>query len=98
MLTSHLSCALREDPNGQYWMGAVRDPQNPTNWKWITGQDLGVSFWSLPGGQENCARFDGTKDWLWSDTDCNVRLNFICQHRQLGEEFNPVDMGGENQY
>ncbi|XP_037077748.1 sushi, von Willebrand factor type A, EGF and pentraxin domain-containing protein 1-like isoform X2 [Pollicipes pollicipes] len=73
----------REDPNGQYWMGAVRDPQNPGNWKWINGQDLGVSFWSLPGGQENCARFDGTKDWLWSDTNCNLRLNFICQHQPL---------------
>ncbi|XP_043216890.1 uncharacterized protein LOC122379064 isoform X2 [Amphibalanus amphitrite] len=73
----------REDPNGQYWMGAVRDPQNPANWKWITGQDLGVSFWSLPGGQENCARFDGTKDWLWSDTNCDMRLNFICQHQPL---------------
>ena len=42
-----------------------------------------VSFWNLPGGNENCARFDGTKGWLWSDTNCGLKLNFICQHRML---------------
>lgn len=71
----------RGDPNGQYWMGAVRDPDDVNNWKWIDGRDVTVSFWNLPGGNENCARFDGTKGWLWSDTNCNFDLNFICQHR-----------------
>nr|XP_053635102.1 uncharacterized protein LOC128690449 [Cherax quadricarinatus] len=71
----------RGDPNGQYWMGAVRDPEDINNWKWINGRDVTVSFWNLPGGNENCARFDGTKGWLWSDTNCNFDLNFICQHR-----------------
>ena len=28
-----------------------------------------------------CARFDGTKGWLWSDTSCDLNLNYICQHR-----------------
>ncbi|XP_050718309.1 uncharacterized protein LOC126999576 isoform X1 [Eriocheir sinensis] len=71
----------RGDSSGQYWMGAVRDPEDPNNWKWINGRDVTVSFWNLPGGNENCARFDGTKGWLWSDTNCNAPLNFICQHR-----------------
>ncbi|GIX96140.1 sushi, von Willebrand factor type A, EGF and pentraxin domain-containing protein 1 [Caerostris extrusa] len=25
----------RNDPNRQYWLGAVRDPRDPNNWKWI---------------------------------------------------------------
>jgi hypothetical protein len=41
-----------------------------------------VSFWYLPGGNEDCARFDGTLRWLWADTDCKAKLNFICQHRK----------------
>ncbi|KAJ8890830.1 hypothetical protein PR048_010339 [Dryococelus australis] len=71
----------RSDTTSQYWMGAVRDPQDRNNWKWINGEDVSVSFWNLPGGNENCARFDGSKGWLWSDTNCNTNLNFICQHR-----------------
>ncbi|XP_069970005.1 uncharacterized protein [Penaeus vannamei] len=73
----------RGEQNGQYWMGAVRDPDDVNNWKWINGRDVTVSFWNLPGGNENCARFDGTKGWLWSDTNCNYDINFICQHRPM---------------
>ena len=73
----------RNDPNGQYWLGAVRDPQNPQNWKWINGKDVTISFWNLPGTKENCSRFDGSKGWLWSDTNCNLNLNFMCQHKPL---------------
>merc|ERR1719266_2743889 len=69
------------DANGQYWLGAIRDTDDPKNWKWIDGKTVTVSFWNLPGGNENCARFDGTKGWLWSDTNCGLKLNFICQHR-----------------
>jgi hypothetical protein len=72
----------RSDSNSQYWMGAVRDPQDRNNWKWLGGEDVTVSFWNLPGGNENCARYDGSKGWLWSDTNCNAKLNFICQHRE----------------
>ncbi|XP_069679160.1 uncharacterized protein [Periplaneta americana] len=71
----------RSDSNSQYWMGAVRDPQDRNNWKWLGGEDVTVSFWNLPGGNENCARYDGSKGWLWSDTNCNAKLNFICQHQ-----------------
>ncbi|KAK6627500.1 hypothetical protein RUM44_009978 [Polyplax serrata] len=71
----------RSDTSSQYWMGAVRDPQDRTNWKWIDGEDVTVSFWNLPGGNEDCARYDGSKGWLWSDTNCNANLNFICQHQ-----------------
>lgn len=63
-------------------MGAVRDPQDRTNWKWISGSDVSVSFWNHPGGNEDCARYDGSKGWLWSDTNCNAQINFICQHRK----------------
>jgi len=69
------------DANGQYWLGAIRDTTDPKNWKWINGKTVTVSFWNLPGGNENCARFDGTKGWLWSDTNCGLKLNFICQHQ-----------------
>lgn len=70
-------------------MGAVRDAHDRNNWKWLNGEDLTVSFWSVPAsGSEttainggDCARFDGAKGWLWSDTNCNAPLNFICQHR-----------------
>jgi len=71
----------RGDANGQYWLGAQRDPIDPKNWKWINGKTVTVSFWNLPGGDDDCARFDGTKGWLWSDTSCQLKLNYICQHR-----------------
>jgi len=71
----------RGDANGQYWLGAQRDPLDPKNWKWINGKTVTVSFWNLPGGDDDCARFDGTKGWLWSDTSCQLKLNYICQHR-----------------
>ncbi|UXI16415.1 mRNA export protein [Sarcoptes scabiei] len=73
----------RNDPNGQYWLGAIRDPRTHLNWKWINGKDVSISFWNMPIGRENCSRFDGTKGWLWSDTNCNAKLNYICQHRPL---------------
>ena len=47
----------RGDPNGQYWLGAERDELDSKNWKWISGKSVTVSFWNLPGGDENCARF-----------------------------------------
>ncbi|XP_047543760.1 sushi, von Willebrand factor type A, EGF and pentraxin domain-containing protein 1 isoform X2 [Vanessa atalanta] len=71
----------RSDSSSQYWMGAVRDPQDPNNWKWVNGNDVTVSFWNAPGGSEGCARFDGSKGWLWADTECQSRLNYICQHQ-----------------
>ncbi|XP_063837861.1 sushi, von Willebrand factor type A, EGF and pentraxin domain-containing protein 1 isoform X2 [Ostrinia nubilalis] len=71
----------RSDSSSQYWMGAVRDPQDSSNWKWVNGNDVTVSFWNAPGGTEGCARFDGSKGWLWADTDCQARLNYICQHQ-----------------
>lgn len=74
--------AIRSDSSSQYWMGAVRDPQDPGNWKWVNGKDVTVSFWNAPGGSEGCARFDGSKGWLWADTDCQSKLNYICQHRK----------------
>lgn len=71
----------RSDVSSQYWMGAVRDNKERNTWKWIGGDDVSVSFWNLPGGDEDCARYDGSKGWLWSDTNCNTQLNFICQHQ-----------------
>ncbi|KAJ2954068.1 hypothetical protein O0L34_g2282 [Tuta absoluta] len=72
----------RSDSSSQYWMGAVRDPQDPSNWKWVSGEDVVVSFWNAPGGgNEDCVRFDGSKGWLWADTNCKDRLNYICQHQ-----------------
>ncbi|CAG9854104.1 unnamed protein product [Phyllotreta striolata] len=70
----------RSDASGQYWMGALRDPDT-RNWKWLTGEDVTVSFWNLPVGNGECTRYDGTKGWLWSDTDCAMPLNYICQHQ-----------------
>ncbi|XP_037937179.1 uncharacterized protein LOC119670829 isoform X2 [Teleopsis dalmanni] len=71
----------RSDVSSQYWMGAVRDGTDRNIWKWVNGDEVTVSFWNHPGGDEDCARFDGAKGWLWSDTNCNTLLNFICQHR-----------------
>ncbi|XP_072160988.1 CUB and sushi domain-containing protein 1 isoform X2 [Bemisia tabaci] len=71
----------RSDTSSQYWMGAVRDPQDKMNWKWLNGDDVTISFWNLPGGNEDCARYDGSKGWLWSDTNCNIPINYICQHQ-----------------
>ncbi|UYV76990.1 CTLSE2 [Cordylochernes scorpioides] len=86
----------RNDPGAQYWMGAVRDPRDPSNWRWLSGcnyevkamtleravgQDVTISFWNAPGSNENCSRFDGSKGWLWADTNCNHKLNYICQHQ-----------------
>ncbi|CAD7077767.1 unnamed protein product [Hermetia illucens] len=71
----------RSDASSQYWMGAVRDSQDRSTWKWIGGEEVTVSFWNHPGGNDDCARYDGSKGWLWSDTNCNTPLNFICQHQ-----------------
>ena len=73
----------RGDPQGQYWMGAVRDPDDATEWRWINGESVTVSFWDLPTASHNCARFDGTKGWLWAATKCDQSLHFVCQHREL---------------
>ncbi|XP_031346688.1 uncharacterized protein LOC116173386 isoform X1 [Photinus pyralis] len=70
----------RSDVSGQYWMGALRDQQS-AGWKWLSGEEVTVSFWNLPVGNGECARYDGTKGWLWSDTDCGMHLNYICQHQ-----------------
>ncbi|KAF5305313.1 hypothetical protein FQA39_LY09278 [Lamprigera yunnana] len=70
----------RSDISGQYWMGALRGQGN-TGWKWLGGDEVTVSFWNLPVGNGECARYDGTKGWLWSDTDCAMHLNYICQHQ-----------------
>ncbi|KAG7189470.1 hypothetical protein KM043_017165 [Ampulex compressa] len=73
----------RSDTSSQYWMGAVRDQKDRSVWRWTgSGEEISVSFWSLPQGtEENCARYDGSRGWLWSDTACTARLNFICQHQ-----------------
>ncbi|XP_057333531.1 uncharacterized protein LOC130672805 isoform X1 [Microplitis mediator] len=73
----------RSDTSSQYWMGAVRDSKDKSIWRWTgSGDEVAVSFWSLPQGtQEDCARYDGSRGWLWSDTPCTARLNYICQHQ-----------------
>ncbi|XP_076248617.1 uncharacterized protein LOC143188304 [Calliopsis andreniformis] len=73
----------RSDTSSQYWMGAVRDQKDRSVWRWTgSGEEVSVSFWSLPQGtEEDCARYDGSRGWLWSDTPCTARLNFICQHQ-----------------
>ncbi|XP_032679645.1 uncharacterized protein LOC116848037 isoform X2 [Odontomachus brunneus] len=73
----------RGDTSSQYWMGAVRDPKDRTLWRWAeSGEVVSVSFWDLPQGTEDdCARYDGGRGWLWSNTPCTARLNFICQHQ-----------------
>ncbi|XP_015116058.1 uncharacterized protein LOC107040475 [Diachasma alloeum] len=73
----------RSDTSSQYWMGAVRDPKDKSVWRWTgSGDEVSVSFWSLPQGtEEECARYDGSRGWLWSDTPCSSRLNYICQHQ-----------------
>lgn len=73
----------RSDTSSQYWMGAVRDQKDRTTWRWTgSGEEISVSFWSLPqGSEEDCARYDGSRGWLWSATPCSARLNFICQHQ-----------------
>ncbi|XP_035727267.1 uncharacterized protein LOC118443834 isoform X2 [Vespa mandarinia] len=73
----------RSDTTSQYWMGAMRDQNDRTIWRWTgSGEEVSVSFWSLPQGtEEDCVRYDGSRGWLWSDTPCNARLNFICQHQ-----------------
>lgn len=72
----------RNDKNGQYWLGAVKDAAS-NNWKWINGKDVQISFWNQGQGKDNCSRFDGTKGWLWAETNCNAKLHFVCQHRPL---------------
>ncbi|KAL0116873.1 hypothetical protein PUN28_010031 [Cardiocondyla obscurior] len=73
----------RSDTSSQYWMGAVRDQNDRTLWRWTeSGGEVSVSFWNLPQDTEDdCARYDGSKGWLWSATPCTARLNFICQHQ-----------------
>ena len=41
------------------------------------------NYWTIFGSIDvlSCCRFDGTKGWLWSDTNCGLNLNYICQHR-----------------
>lgn len=73
----------RSDTSSQYWMGAVRDTKDKTIWRWTgSGDEVTVSFWSVSdGSQEECARYDGSRGWLWSETSCTSRYNYICQHQ-----------------
>ncbi|XP_025268919.1 uncharacterized protein LOC105248915 isoform X2 [Camponotus floridanus] len=73
----------RSDTSSQYWMGAVRDQKDRTIWRWIgSGAVVSISFWGTPQGTEDdCARYDGSRGWLWSDISCLARLNYICQHQ-----------------
>ncbi|XP_017779814.1 PREDICTED: uncharacterized protein LOC108565063 isoform X2 [Nicrophorus vespilloides] len=68
----------RNHSSGRYWMGAVRDKNI---WTWLKQEEIGVSFWDNKNGNGQCARYDGTRGWLWVDTDCEMQLNFICQHQ-----------------
>nr|XP_022921270.1 uncharacterized protein LOC111429562 [Onthophagus taurus] len=70
----------RTDATGHYWMAAVKDNVQG-GWQWLGGDEVSVSFWNGKLGSGNCARYDGAKGWLWSDTDCNTPLNYICQHQ-----------------
>ncbi|XP_069365099.1 uncharacterized protein [Maniola hyperantus] len=72
----------RSDSSSQYWIGAVRDLEEPNNWKWVNSDTLiKLTFWKDLVWRENCAMFDGSKEWLWSDVNCDSRLNYICQHQ-----------------
>ncbi|TGZ54348.1 uncharacterized protein [Temnothorax longispinosus] len=73
----------RSDTSSQYWLGIHRDQQDRKSWRWSgNGEEVSVSFWSIPQDfEEDCARYDGGKGWLWSATSCTARLNFICQHQ-----------------
>nr|CAH7713270.1 unnamed protein product [Callosobruchus chinensis] len=73
----------RGDAAGQYWLGAIRDRRRSNGlWRWLeSGDEVAVSFWNLPLGSGECGRYDGTKGWLWADTDCEMRINYICQHQ-----------------
>ena len=31
---------LQGDVHGQYWLGAVRDREDPKNWRWISGKPV----------------------------------------------------------
>uniref|UniRef100_A0A182N1G5 Sushi, von Willebrand factor type A, EGF and pentraxin domain-containing protein 1 n=1 Tax=Anopheles dirus TaxID=7168 RepID=A0A182N1G5_9DIPT len=72
----------RSDTSSQYWMGAVRDGQDRNTWKWIGGEEVSVSFWNLPGGNEDCARYDGSKGWLWS-FDVGAVVEYSCDEGHL---------------
>ncbi|XP_036138275.1 uncharacterized protein LOC105839437 isoform X2 [Monomorium pharaonis] len=73
----------RSDTANQYWIGAIRNSNDRTSWKWAgSGEEVSISFWSFPQStEENCARYDGSNGWLWSATSCTARLYFICQHQ-----------------
>ncbi|KFM73039.1 Sushi, von Willebrand factor type A, EGF and pentraxin domain-containing protein 1, partial [Stegodyphus mimosarum] len=82
----------KKNPGSDYWNGVVRDPVSK-DWKWLDGKDLTISFWSIPPTDKNCSKFDGSNGWLWSDTECNRELNYICEHRPVscGSPERPVN-------
>ncbi|XP_042899237.1 CUB and sushi domain-containing protein 2 [Parasteatoda tepidariorum] len=82
----------RKNPNSDYWNGLIRKPDS-NKWTWIDGKDVSISFWSIPPKEDNCSRFDGKNGWLWSDTECDNELNYICEHRpsNCGKPERPVN-------
>ncbi|XP_045784086.1 uncharacterized protein LOC123880164 isoform X3 [Maniola jurtina] len=72
----------RSDSSSRYWIGAVRDREDPKDWRWVnSGTLIKLTFWKNLVWRENCAMFDGSKEWLWADVNCDSRLNYICQHQ-----------------
>ncbi|XP_055388112.1 uncharacterized protein LOC129616487 isoform X2 [Condylostylus longicornis] len=66
--------------SSHFWLGAVRNKTTKI-WKWINGGHVLVSFWNNIDSYGDCAIFDGSKGWLWSVAECDMKLNFICQHQ-----------------
>lgn len=70
----------RSSSSSNYWLGIIRNKTTKV-WKWINGGQMLVSFWKNSESYGNCAIFDGSNGWLWSVAECDLKLNFICQHQ-----------------
>ncbi|KFM75945.1 hypothetical protein X975_14646, partial [Stegodyphus mimosarum] len=73
----------RHKTNYEYWNGIIRDPVSK-NWKLLEGKDP-FSSWNIPPTGKSCSKFDHDvmMNKSQSDTECNRKLNFICEHRPI---------------
>uniref|UniRef100_T1JC55 Sushi, von Willebrand factor type A, EGF and pentraxin domain-containing protein 1 n=1 Tax=Strigamia maritima TaxID=126957 RepID=T1JC55_STRMM len=69
------------------WLGMTKVPGSKVRtWRWVTGQQVVSPLWGDDqpnnyNGEQNCAVYDGGRNWLWNDVGCNLDyLLWICQY------------------
>ncbi|XP_066954773.1 P-selectin [Macrobrachium rosenbergii] len=85
-LASELDRVKDKMKTNLFWIGAQKEPSFISRtWKWIDGEVIESPTWGRDqpnnyNGKQNCAVFDGGREWKWNDVGCELNyLHWICQ-------------------